>query len=190
VYYDPMIAKVIATAESRPAAIDRLLAALREFVIEGVATNIPFLLALLARDEFRRGAIDTAFLDRERIVVDARASTGRGIQFPALALSSSSFDPWDGRQAAKAEADVDATRRRAVSAAGATVTAPMPATIVSVAVKAGDRVNKGDTMLVLEAMKMELPVRAPGDAVVKAVRCRPGEIVAADAVLVEFEKSA
>ena len=63
----------------------------------------------------------------------------------------------------------------------------MPATVVKVLVKPGDRVAKGDTVVVLEAMKMELPVRALGDAVVAAVRCREGELVQADATLVEFQ---
>src|SRR5207244_8302237 len=65
VYYDPMIAKVIATAESRDLAIAKLAAALRQFVIEGVRTNIPFLLGVLEREEFRNGKVDTGFLDRE-----------------------------------------------------------------------------------------------------------------------------
>ena len=47
--------------------------------------------------------------------------------------------------------------------------------------------KKGDIVVVLEAMKMELPVRALGDAVVAAVRCREGELVQADAMLVEFK---
>ena len=62
----------------------------------------------------------------------------------------------------------------------------MPATVVKVLVKPGDRVAKGDTVIVLEAMKMELPLRAAGDATIKAVRCREGEMVQADAVLVEM----
>jgi acetyl/propionyl-CoA carboxylase alpha subunit len=65
VYYDPMIAKVIATAETRPLAINRLAAALRAFDIGGVRTNVSFLVRILELDEFRNGAIDTAFLDRE-----------------------------------------------------------------------------------------------------------------------------
>jgi biotin carboxyl carrier protein len=48
-------------------------------------------------------------------------------------------------------------------------------------------VKKGDTLLVLEAMKMELPVRAPGDGTVTAVSCREGELVQAGVVLVELE---
>ena len=65
VYYDPMIAKVIATAETRDLAIARLIAALREFPILGVRTNIPFLLRILDHPRSRAAPIDTGFLDRE-----------------------------------------------------------------------------------------------------------------------------
>src|SRR5262249_13459352 len=64
-YYDPLIAKVIATAESRPLAIARLVAALRDFPILGIRTNVPFLLRVLEHPRFASGDIDTAFLDRE-----------------------------------------------------------------------------------------------------------------------------
>jgi biotin carboxyl carrier protein len=64
----------------------------------------------------------------------------------------------------------------------------MPATVIKVVVAPGDAVKKGDIVVVLEAMKMELPVRALGDGVVSAVRCREGELVAADATLVEFSE--
>lgn len=67
------------------------------------------------------------------------------------------------------------------------VTAPMPATVLRVLAAAGRQVQKGDTLVIIEAMKMELPLRASADAVVKAVRCREGELVAPDAVLVELE---
>jgi len=65
VHYDPIIAKVIASAETRPLAIARLNAALRAFPILGVHTNVPFLLRVLEDASFQRGEIDTAFLDRE-----------------------------------------------------------------------------------------------------------------------------
>jgi acetyl/propionyl-CoA carboxylase alpha subunit len=67
------------------------------------------------------------------------------------------------------------------------LSAPMPATVVRIQVRAGDRVEAGDTLVVLEAMKMELPIRAPRAAVVAAVRCEEGRIVQPDAVLVELE---
>ena len=66
------------------------------------------------------------------------------------------------------------------------ITAPMPGTIRKVLVEPGQRVVSGDTLLVLEAMKMELPLRAIDEGTISAVRCREGELVAADAVLVEF----
>jgi 3-methylcrotonyl-CoA carboxylase alpha subunit len=65
VHYDPMLAKVIAAAETRDAAIARLAAALRAFPILGVRTNIPFLLRVIEHPRFRSGDIDTGFLDRE-----------------------------------------------------------------------------------------------------------------------------
>jgi biotin carboxyl carrier protein len=67
------------------------------------------------------------------------------------------------------------------------LSAPMPATIVKVLVEPGAAVKKGDTIIVAEAMKMELPIRALGDATVTAVRCREGELVQPDQVLVELE---
>jgi biotin carboxyl carrier protein len=66
------------------------------------------------------------------------------------------------------------------------VTAPMPATVLKVLVAPGQQVDKGTTVVIVEAMKMELPLRAESDATVTAVRCREGELVAPDAVLVEF----
>lgn len=67
------------------------------------------------------------------------------------------------------------------------LSAPMPATVASVSVQPGARVRKGDTILVLEAMKMELPLRAPADAQVVAVNCRVGELVQPGTLLVELE---
>jgi acetyl-CoA carboxylase biotin carboxylase subunit len=223
VYYDPMIAKVIATAESRPLAINRLAAALRAFQIEGVRTNVPFLIRILELPEFRDGKVDTGFLDREGatlasedpVVVSAR---------PPSSASNVPTDPWDAgtpiprglptdpsgvARSAKTEARPMAPRakvgRRPASpklggggpskggspagteVAGGAVTAPMPATVIRINVKPGDAVKKGDILVLLEAMKMELPVRASGGGTVRAIRCREGELVDADAVLLELQ---
>jgi biotin carboxyl carrier protein len=75
--------------------------------------------------------------------------------------------------------------RRAPQTHGS-LTAPMPATVISVNVKAGDRVSAGQILIVLEAMKMELPVRAPGDGAVTAVHCAPGDLVQPDVSLIDF----
>jgi acetyl/propionyl-CoA carboxylase alpha subunit len=63
--------------------------------------------------------------------------------------------------------------------------APMPATVRAVLVSVGDRVARGDVLIILEAMKMELPLRAGADGLVTVVRCTPGELVQPGAPLVE-----
>ena len=68
----------------------------------------------------------------------------------------------------------------------ATITAPMPGTVLAVAVAAGDEVTAHDPLVVLEAMKMEMPVLAPFAATVTAVHVAPGDQVASGAVLVEL----
>jgi len=75
--------------------------------------------------------------------------------------------------------------RRARSHAGS-LAAPMPATVRQIRVKAGDVVHRGDTLIVLEAMKMELPVRAGADGTVAAIRCREGELVQPGVPLIEI----
>jgi len=66
------------------------------------------------------------------------------------------------------------------------LTAPMPATVIKVLVVVGAAVKKGETLIILEAMKMELPLRASTDATVTAVHCREGELVQPDTVLIEL----
>ncbi|MGB2142680.1 MAG: acetyl/propionyl/methylcrotonyl-CoA carboxylase subunit alpha [Candidatus Puniceispirillaceae bacterium] len=62
IYYDPMIAKLIATAPTREEAIDRLILALSHYQISGVSTNRQFLTAILADSDFRAGNMDTGFI--------------------------------------------------------------------------------------------------------------------------------
>jgi 3-methylcrotonyl-CoA carboxylase alpha subunit len=66
------------------------------------------------------------------------------------------------------------------------LSAPMPATVVKVLARPGATVKKGDTLILLEAMKMELPLRAPADATVKAVHCAEGELVRPEQTLIEL----
>ncbi len=63
-YYDSLLAKVIAFAQSRPEAIARMRSALSRFVVEGVKTNVPTHLSVLGSDAFARGELDTHFLER------------------------------------------------------------------------------------------------------------------------------
>ena len=63
------------------------------------------------------------------------------------------------------------------AAGSVTVTAPMPGNILDVKVKAGDSVKAGDTLLILEAMKMENEISAPQDGTVASVNVRKGDVV-------------
>jgi biotin carboxyl carrier protein len=67
------------------------------------------------------------------------------------------------------------------------LTAPMPATVVKILIESGAPVKRGDTLLMLEAMKMELPIRAPRDGVVQTINCTVGELVQPGSHLLELE---
>jgi 3-methylcrotonyl-CoA carboxylase alpha subunit len=67
------------------------------------------------------------------------------------------------------------------------VMSPMPATVVAINAAPGQTVSEGDTLIVLEAMKMELPIKAPRSGVVKIVNCAKGELVQPGVNLLELE---
>jgi biotin carboxyl carrier protein len=77
--------------------------------------------------------------------------------------------------------------RRTRAAGHDALMAPMPATVRRINVAVGDAVNAGDTLIVLEAMKMELPIRAGVAGTVTALACREGELVQPGLALVEIE---
>ena len=86
------------------------------------------------------------------------------------------------------EFEVQRLGRRRASAHHSSLTAPMPATVTRINVAVGATVAKGDTLLVLEAMKMELPVRAPTDGTVTSIACREGELVQPGVALIELDE--
>jgi 3-methylcrotonyl-CoA carboxylase alpha subunit len=92
----------------------------------------------------------------------------------------------DGRVYEIASQNGTGTRRRGPHHHGS-LTAPMPATVVTINVQPGDEVKRGDILIVLEAMKMELPVRAPGDGTVEAIHCRAGELVQPGVSLIDLD---
>ncbi|HVF11924.1 MAG TPA: biotin carboxylase N-terminal domain-containing protein [Actinomycetota bacterium] len=93
---------------------------------------------------------------------------------------------WDGRSY---EVPIG-VRERVVGQEGtAHVQAPMPGSVLAVKVASGDKVVKGQELVVVEAMKMEHAVTAPSDGVVRAVLCAPGDQVERGKTLVDFEAS-
>jgi biotin carboxyl carrier protein len=96
---------------------------------------------------------------------------------------------WNGH-VFQSHGDADAKSRRQPGVRGhfpQMLTAPMPATVLKVLAVPGAHVKKGEPVVVLEAMKMEWPIRALADGVLKAVYCHDGELVQADQALVEME---
>jgi acetyl/propionyl-CoA carboxylase alpha subunit len=184
VAYDPLIAKLIAHGPTRDEALYRLRDALTETAVEGLTTNLPFLRWLVTHPAVRAGRTTTAFL-----------SEYAPLSAPPARLPSG---PWDGAwrlnlppPAPHTAPDVDDLSHAASGPSGgeqSALTAPMPGTVIKVLAAPGDQVEHRQTLLVLEAMKMETPVVSPYAAVVRAVHVAEGDRVAGGAVLVELEE--
>ncbi len=198
VHYDPLLAKLIAFAETREAALARAALALGGYRISGIRTNIPFLRRLLRDDRVRRADIHTQFVDEHMDELvgpepeepeEPRDPWGTltswrlgGRSVPGSDLDFSGV-PGDGGE--KSRSDPEGRRRRRGSLHGS-LTAPMPATVVRIHATVGQKVVRGETLLVLEAMKMELPVRAPADGAVTAVNCAEGDLVQPGVPLIDI----
>ena len=197
VFYDPMLAKLIAMAENREAAIARAAAALRRFGIVGITTNIPFLLAILQHPRFVAGDLDTSFLSVESEALRSAVAASPAIAETTADVGPASRDPFDtlgdwrvsaaGHTRRAGVAQRADTKRKSRTAINDAMASPMPATVVKVLVREGASIKQGAVVVLLEAMKMELPIRAPRDGVVRAIRCAPGELVQAGVPLVELD---
>ena len=94
---------------------------------------------------------------------------------------------WNGQVFRASFAEPSQDRPRAPRAKTTqSLTAPMPATVINVFVQPGAAVKKGDILVILEAMKMELPIHAPADAIVAAVHCRAGDLVQPETTLIDL----
>ena len=82
---------------------------------------------------------------------------------------------------------VGAVARRASTDDAAALMAPMPATVVNIHVTPGQQVTRDALLITLEAMKMELPIKAPRDGRVTAISCTPGELVQPGVRLMEID---
>lgn len=105
-----------------------------------------------------------------------------------LAGSSSTLWASAGGRAYELEIDASARARTGTRAAAGDMTPPMPATVVKVIVAVGAAVETGAPVVILEAMKMELTIRAAHAGVIRAVRCAVGDLVRPGTVLVEIDQ--
>lgn len=96
------------------------------------------------------------------------------------------LNPPSGETNSATHTHVEALPKRG-SGEGAPILAPLPGVITNILVSAGQKVKKGDTVLVLEAMKMENNIQAEHDGTVTSVCCRPGDSVMEGATLVTIQ---
>ncbi|HWC23381.1 MAG TPA: biotin carboxylase N-terminal domain-containing protein [Flexivirga sp.] len=208
--FDSMLAKLIVTGRTRKEALERSRRALAEMVVEGMPTVLPFHRAVVADPAFATDdetpfAIHTRWIETEfdNTIEPYDGTTGTGDDAPAR---QSFVVEIDGRrhqltlpgdlQLGGGGGAAPASRRRApkrsrahsgaAAASGDAVAAPMQGTIVKIVVSEGDRVEAGDTVVVLEAMKMEQPITAHRAGTVSAISSAVGEMVPAGAVLVQL----
>ncbi len=209
-FYDNLVAKLVVWGHDREAARRRMLRAIDEMVVSGVATTLPADVAILSHPDFVTAEHSTNWVEQ---VLDLSGVTAE-IE-PSAPAPDSEETP---RVLREVTAEVDGRRYQlklwvpdlgetvvAAGAAGArgagpkrpkaaasgggsgTVAVPMQGTIVKVLVTAGDAVEVGQTICVLEAMKMENNVNAEKAGTVKEVRVGAGESVGPGDVIAVIE---
>ncbi len=164
--YDSLLAKVIVQGATMAQAAARTDRALAEFRIEGVETSIGLLRAILARPEALNGGATTHFVEDNAaaLIAAAEALPGRTFAGAADAMASQARED--------TEAGADAVR------------APLQATVGVLEVSAGDLVRPGQTLAILEAMKMEHVVAAAIGGRVARVAVAKGDVVLKDQPLI------
>ncbi len=192
-YYDNLAGKLICWGQDRDTAIARTLRALKEFEIEGVATTIPADIAILEHADFAAVNHYTRWVENDLDLTGVKSG-------PAAPASEEDDEPkvrrdvkvevngkmfdvsmWVPPIAGGAVAAAPKKRRSAAASSGGSgsgqVTVPMQGTVVKVTVEVGQEVEVGDTIIVLEAMKMENNVAAEKAGTVSEVRVSPGDSV-------------
>ncbi len=201
-YYDNLVGKLICWGADRPTAIARTLRALREMQIEGVATTIPADIAILEHPDFQavehstkwvEEVLDLSGLGAEPVAApvaegeEAEPKVRRDVDVEvngrrfkvSMWVNESDLGGGGGGRAAKArKPSRRASGRSSVSGSGSgDVAVPMQGTVVKVLVEVGQEIEAGETVIVLEAMKMENNVMAEKSGTVKEVRVSPGQSV-------------
>ncbi len=205
-YYDNLVGKLIVWGRDRDVAIARTIRALNELVVEGIATTIPADLAILEHPDFQAATHSTKWveevLDLSGVGVAPVAAGGNDDEplverKTTVEVNGRRFDVkiWVPESAGTAAPAAKAKKpARSASAAGGgagggsgKIEVPMQGTIVKVLVEVGQAVEAGQSVVVLEAMKMENQIEADKSGTVKAVNVKPGDTVGAGDIVVVIE---
>jgi acetyl/propionyl-CoA carboxylase alpha subunit/acetyl-CoA carboxylase carboxyltransferase component len=176
--FDSLLAKVIVHSPGGnwTDVVHKASRTLREFRIGGVATNIPFLAAILAHPDFVENRLSTGFIDKHVAALVGEANTTAEAE---LVESGSAAD--DETLAVAVAASV------AGPAGSVAVPAPLQGTIVAIDVEEGDLVRPGQQIAVLESMKMEHLVTAPHGGRVTRVAAEAGVTLMQDEAILYLE---
>ncbi|WP_120321665.1 acetyl/propionyl/methylcrotonyl-CoA carboxylase subunit alpha [Catellatospora citrea] len=203
--FDSLLAKVIITGENRTEALERARRALDEMIVEGMATALPFHRAIVRDPAFVEFTVHTRWIEtewhntvppfgaaaatddeageRQTVVVEVggkRLEVSLPASFGGTAVAAPAAT---GRPAKRA----GGKRGAKVAAGGDALAAPMQGTIVKLAVADGDTVAEGDTVVVLEAMKMEQPLTAHKAGVITGLTATVGEVVQSGTTICEIK---
>jgi acetyl-CoA/propionyl-CoA/long-chain acyl-CoA carboxylase, biotin carboxylase, biotin carboxyl carrier protein len=185
--YDSLIAKLVAWAPTREEARRRMLRGLGEYVVEGIPTTIPAHRLLLELPEFVDGSYTTRTVESGALDSLARpterAPAGMDLvgaaEPPVLLVQGTPVRLWNPA----ISASVSAATRTGQAGGQGVVVAPMHGTVLKVLVAEGDRVEAGESIAVLETMKMETTVAATASGTLEAVKVQPGDVVEAGEVV-------
>jgi acetyl-CoA/propionyl-CoA carboxylase biotin carboxyl carrier protein len=179
--YDSLIAKLVTLGNDREEARTRMVRALKEFMIEGVATTIPAHLVLLETPEFVAGTHTTRTVEEAGHLAGLIETPVGAADEDVLLVEGRPVRLWSPAMSASAPAAVHG------AASGEDLVAPMQGTILKVLVAEGQQVQAGDALVVLEAMKMETVISAHAAGTVVDVLVGPGDTAGAGQVLVVVE---
>ncbi|MEY4337367.1 MAG: hypothetical protein RL680_262 [Actinomycetota bacterium] len=191
--FDSLLAKLIVTGATREQAIERARRALAEFMVEGLATALPFHRAIVEDRAFTQDfKIYTSYIENEfnneipmyqapvvpietHMAPEHLVAEVNGKRFEVLVHAPK---PVVKRHRAK--------QSMAGGAGGTALTSPMQGTVVKIAVSEGDRVEVGDLVIVLEAMKMEQPLMAHKAGVISNLSAVIGATVSSGTALCDI----
>ena len=210
-YYDNLVGKLCVWGRDREEARHRMLRALGELVVEGIATTTPAHVAILSHDDFADATHSTKWVEEsldlsgvsgKRAARTDPAPAGEGAppnvrREVDVEVNGKRFSValWLPEVAPVGTATAGASRRPKPAAQGTgggaagagQVTVPMQGTIVKLLVAVGDTVEVGQAVCVLEAMKMENNIDVDRAGTVREIRVEPGQAVGAGDVILTIE---
>lgn len=195
--YDSLIAKLIVWDETRERAIAKSRRALDEYLVKGVPTTIAFHRWAIDQDDFKNGDYSTKFISKnfkpeflpETEDLSDKVKEVKEKEFVEIEVNGKLFNvvlyKENKKQSKKTE--FKKSQSNDTGANKGELKSQMAGTVVKVSVEKGQKVQKGDILLVLEAMKMESDINSPCEGTIKDILVSQGESIASHQVMLIIE---